>query len=177
MRSRQNVAQGVRGGDDAAPGLRRKAPLLQPQINQQTHAGGHFDPAQCGAQAATADKQVVADRQHVHRLHLPVPGVFVGMHDVKTMPGRAPGGKGEPQLVDPARARQRQGHWVVGHARVLVANGLRKNVDVMARRQLLHQGNRITLGTTTCGVKIAVQNGNAQPPWRGGRAHTRRRSS
>ena len=117
----------------------------------------------------------------MHGLHLALPGVFMGVNNVKTPARGPPCGRGVPELVQPARFAQGHGNGVVSHARRVVPYLLRKHMDLVALRELLDQRNRIPLCPTPGRIKNAVQHGYTQPA-RGLRldeqsVHVRSRSS
>ena len=51
---------------------------------------------------------------------------------------------------------------MVSHARPLVMNMLRKHMNFVSLRQLLHQGNGVALSATPSRRKMAVEYSNAQ---------------
>ena len=108
-----------------------------------------------------AVKEIVFHGQHVHGLHVAVPGVFMRVHDVKTLPGCPPGRRRKPQLIDPSRLEQGRGNAVVENAGPPVINLLRKHMDFVLCGQMLDKLDRIALGPAACGRKRAVKNCDA----------------
>jgi hypothetical protein len=84
------------------------------------------------------------------------------MNDVKTLPTPPPTGKGIPKLINPTRAAHGRADLVIRHARVLVPNLLRKNMNLVPLAQMFNQGNRIALGTSPATDKNAMKHGNFQ---------------
>ena len=98
----------------------------------------------------------------MNRLYLPVPGILVRVHHIKTLAGQPPGRRGKPQLVDPSGFNKRCGNAVVNNTWPLVINVLRKNVHLVPLRQLLYQRYGITLCTTTGRFEDPVQDRNPE---------------
>ena len=141
--------------------------VLQRQIRQEARAGRHLEPAQGQANSLAPMKQGVLQGQYVHSLYLTMPSVLVRVHHIKTMACSPPCGKCKPELVDPARARDRLADTVVSYAGPLVFNVLGEHMDLMPGGKLFHQSNRIALGTAACRFENAVQNSDTQAWTRG----------
>ena len=146
--------------------------MLQRKIDQKPWTGQHLNPAQCKPPASAAMKQVVLDGQHVHRLNIAMPGVFMRMHNIKPLGSRSaravtgnpPGGCCKPQLVNPSRPAQRHLDVVVSHTWPLVRNRLGKHMYVVFCSELLNQGNCVALGPTCSRRKRAGKHRDAQTP-------------
>src|ERR1035437_2583538 len=113
--------------------------MLKPEISQQTQAGGDFEPLHQQAPTGASVKQCVLHRQYMHGLHLPVPCIFMRMHDIKTATRSPRGSTGVPELVNPARPSEWRRNLVIGHSRPLMLNLLGKDVDFMTLCQLLNE--------------------------------------
>ena len=166
----QSVSQGNRGGDHAAVATHPVTQPLQREVNQQARTAQHLGDRQHFGPTGLAVENIVFHGQHMRRLHLPMPGVFMGMHDVKTVPCAPPGDRSEIQLVHPTWTAQGQWNPVYGHARHGAARVLGEHMDVMLLRQPLGHGDRVTLGSTTAAIEVAAQNRHAQAPGAAGAA-------
>ena len=162
---------------DMTPAL-LESRVLEPQITHQPRTQEHIEPLQRGedfftrARATPLSQKLRSlrfegkimnpHRQDVDRLHIAVPGVLVGMHDVKSKAGLPPRGPSVPPLVEKARTRKRLTNPVVVHARPMVLNRLGKHMHFVASRQTLDQGHGVMLRPSRLGGKIPGEHRNLQ---------------
>ena len=96
----------------------------------------------------------------MHRLNVAMPGVFVGMHHIKTVAGQPPCAGGKPQLIDPPGFAHGHGDPVISDTRPLMGYLLGENMDVMPGSELFDQSNRIALSPTAGCRESPIENSN-----------------
>ena len=116
--------------------------FLQPQVGQKPWAQSDAQ----GAHAALL--QAGMHSLHAHGLHLAMGQVFIGVDDIKTLPGDALGVPAEPELVDPARTQGQPWHLDVLEELGRLVKALRDDRDVAFVEHGGGQGNRQTFSAT-----------------------------
>ena len=104
----------------------------------------------------------IAKRQHMYGLHIPMPSVFVRMNYIKTVTCLPPCVQGKSNLVQPPWTTTKKRNLMENNLWVFGANVLRKYMDLMMRRQMLHQTCAIAFCPTRWCWKNTGQHGNTQ---------------